>query len=55
MTKTLDAITEAIRNNKHSFSKPDSSPKKAQKSRYERRKIKEYLHISDWLATEEAT
>ncbi|WP_160164680.1 hypothetical protein [Pedosphaera parvula] len=54
MTKTLDVITEAIRNSKHSFRKADSRPKKAQKHRHERRKIKGYLYLGDWL-TEEAT
>jgi hypothetical protein len=53
MTKTLDVITEAIRSSKHPFSKADNRPKKAQKHRYERRKIKEYLQLGDWL-TEEA-
>ena len=57
MTKTTDAITDeitdALRNPKHSFRKADSHPKKALKHRYERRKIKEYLHLGDWL-TEEA-
>jgi hypothetical protein len=56
MTKTLDVIAEAIRNSKHSFrNKADGSPKKAQKRRYERRKVKEYLHIGDWAIPEEAT
>ena len=54
MTKTLDVITEAIRNSKHPFRKADDRPKKAQKNRYERRKIKEYLHLGDW-PIEEAT
>jgi hypothetical protein len=49
MTKTLDVISEAIRNPKHPFRKADSRPSKAQKSRYERRKIKEYLHLGDWM------
>lgn len=53
MIKTLDVITEAIRNTKHPFRKVDDQPKKAQKHRYERRKIKEYLHLSEWV--EEAT
>ena len=53
MTKTLDVITEAIRSSKHPFSKTDNRPKKAHKHRYERRKIKEYLQLGDWL-TEEA-
>jgi hypothetical protein len=53
MTKTLDVITEAIRSSKHPFNKNDNRPKKAHKHRYERRKIKEYLQLGDWL-TEEA-
>jgi hypothetical protein len=53
MTKTLDVITEAIRSSKHPFTKTDNRPKKAHKHRYERRKIKEYLQLGDWL-TEEA-
>jgi len=54
MTKTLDVITEAIRNSKHPFRKTENQPKKAHKHRYERRKIKEYLHLGDWV-TEEVT
>jgi hypothetical protein len=48
MIKTLEVITEAIRNPKHPFRKADSQPKKSMKNRYERRKIKEYLHLADW-------
>lgn len=54
MTKTFEVISEAIRNTKHPFRKADNRPKKPMKHRYERRKIKEYLHLGDWL-TEEAT
>jgi hypothetical protein len=54
MTKTLDAINDALRNPKHSFRKADNHPKKALKHRYERRKIKEYLHLGDWLTEETA-
>lgn len=52
MTKTLDVITEAIRSSKPPFRKADHHPKKAQKHRYERRKVKEYLHLGDWLTEE---
>ncbi len=45
MTKTIDVITEIIRNSKHPFSKADNQPKKAQKHRYERRKVKEVTCI----------
>jgi hypothetical protein len=54
MMKTLEAISEAIRDPKHPFRKAEHQPKKARKNRYERRKIKEYLHITDWLAEEMA-
>ena len=54
MTKTLDVITEALRNGKHPFRKTDDRPKKAQKSRYERRKIKEYLHLGEVFLEETA-
>ena len=48
MTKTIDAITEIIRNTKHPFRKADDRPVKAQKHRYERRKIKGYIKLGDW-------
>ena len=48
MTKTLDLITEIIRNPKHPFRKADDRPVKAQKHRYERRKIKEFIRLGDW-------
>jgi hypothetical protein len=53
MTKTLDVIDETVKDPNHPFRKVDNQPKKALKHRYERRKIKEYLHLADWL-TEEA-
>jgi len=49
-TKTLDLITEIIRNPKHPFRKADDRPVKAQKHRYERRKIKEIIRLGDWGA-----
>lgn len=52
--KTMEVISEAVRNPRHPFRKADNQPKKAQKNRYERRKIKEYLHLADWLAEEMA-
>jgi hypothetical protein len=54
MSKTLDVIMETIRDPKHPFRKLDHQPKKALKNRYERRKIKEFLHLQDWQM-EEAT
>ncbi len=52
MTKSLEVINEAVRNSKHPFRKVDNQPKKEQKHRYERRKIKEYLHLGEWLTPE---
>jgi hypothetical protein len=54
MRKSFDAIKEVITNPKHPFRKTELQQKKALKHRYERRKIKEYLHLGDWLV-EEAT
>jgi hypothetical protein len=52
MTKSLEVISEAIRSPKHPFRKVDNQPKKPLKHRYERRKIREYLHLGDWVAGE---
>jgi hypothetical protein len=52
MKQTLEAISEVIRNPKHTFRKVDSHPKKSCKHRYERRKIKEYLHLTEWQVAE---
>ena len=52
MSKTLDIIVEAIRNPKHPFRKLEHQPKKALKHRYERRKVKGFLHLSDLQAEE---
>lgn len=54
MMKTLEVISEAVRNPKHPFRKTEHHPKKAMKNRYERRKIREFLHTADWLAEEMA-
>jgi hypothetical protein len=54
MTKTLEMINEAVRNPKYAFRKVINQPKKPLKHRYERRKIKEYLHLGDWLEEEMA-
>ncbi len=55
MTKSLEVISETIRDPKHPFRKVDNQPKKPLKHRYERRKIKEYLHLGDWMTPSEAT
>ena len=52
MTKISETIGEVVRDPKHPFRKTDNQPKKALKHRYERRKIKEYLHLGYWLEEE---
>jgi hypothetical protein len=52
MTKSLEVISEAIRNPKHPFRKVDNQPKKPLKHRYERRKIRSYLHLGEWVSGE---
>jgi hypothetical protein len=49
MTKSFELISEAVCNSKFAFRKAESQPKKPLKHRYERRKIREYLHAADWL------
>jgi len=46
----MDAITETVRDPKHLFRKADHHPTKPLKHRYERRKVREYLHLGSWLA-----
>ncbi len=48
MSKSLEAITEAIQDPKHPFHQVDDRPDKAHKNRYERRKVKEYIKLGDW-------
>ncbi len=54
MMKTLDLIAEIIRNPKHPFRQTDNRPAKAQKHRYERRKIKEFIKLGDWVEEKSA-
>ncbi len=54
MIKSMDEITDTIRNNKHPFHQVADRPRKPQKHRYERRKIKQYLQLGDWTAEGES-
>jgi hypothetical protein len=54
MTKTLNLIQETVRDTKHPFRQADNRPAKAQKNRYERRKIREFLRLGDWTPEQEA-
>ncbi len=53
MIKTLNLIQEIVLDTKHPFRQSDSRPAKSQKSRYERRKIREFLHLGDWTGEAE--
>ena len=48
MSKPIETPSEIIRNPKHTFRKADDRPVKAQKHRYARRKIKEFIKHGDW-------
>ena len=52
MNKPAEPITEVVKDPKHPFRKIENQPKKAQRHRYERRKIKEYMHLANWLTEE---
>jgi hypothetical protein len=50
MSKTLDVIADVIRSTKHPFPQVADRPDKPHKNRYERRKVKQYIHLGDWAA-----
>jgi hypothetical protein len=52
MKNTMEVIREAVRAQDHPFRKTDHHPKKSLKNRYERRKIKELIHLADWMSEE---
>jgi len=52
MMKQLQNFGETNRNNKPSFSKFDQQPRKPQKHRYERRKVRAYLQHRDFESPE---
>jgi len=54
MKKSPDAIHETLRANTHPFPQVDSRPRKAQKHRYERRKIREIMRHGGWMEDEAA-
>lgn len=47
MTKSLEVMSETVTNSKPPFPKMDNHVKKPSRHRYERRKIKEYLHLAE--------
>ena len=54
MTKTLDLISDVIKNPKHPFRQVDDRPEKPQKHRYELRKVKEFIRVADWMSENQA-
>jgi hypothetical protein len=52
MMKTIEAIGEVIRSQKHPFRKTQHHSDKSLKNRHERHKIKKYLNLTDWLTDE---
>jgi hypothetical protein len=48
--KTADMMVDLVRTNKHPFRMADMRISKAQQSRYERRKVRSFLRVGDWLA-----
>jgi hypothetical protein len=49
MTKSIDILSDAIHNQKHPFRQVDDRPGKERKHRYERRKIREYIKLGNWV------
>lgn len=50
MAKTIEQIADTITNQKGHFPHTDSRPQKAQKHRYERRKVREFIKLGEWDA-----
>jgi len=50
MAKSNDLLSEVIRDNRHPFRAVGDRPKKSQKHRYERRKVREFLKLGEWSA-----
>ena len=48
MIKSLNLLTEFIRDARPILRQLDNRPKKASKHRYERRKVREFLRLGDW-------
>jgi hypothetical protein len=48
--KTADMMVDLVRTHKNAFRMPDARVPKVQQSRYERRKVREFLRLGDWVA-----
>jgi hypothetical protein len=52
MRKSIDLMTTAMRHTRFHVRGLDPRPHKPLKHRYERRKVRECLRLSDWFAEE---
>lgn len=52
MAKSIEQIADSITNLKGHFPHTDSRPQKAQKHRYERRKVREFIKLGAWNGEE---
>jgi hypothetical protein len=52
MRKNVDQMAETIRAAHHPFRHAADRSHKEQKNRYERRKVKEYIRLVDWMVAE---
>jgi aminoglycoside phosphotransferase family enzyme len=48
--KTADMMVAYVRTHKNAFRLADQRVTKVNQSRYERRRVREYLRLGDWLA-----
>ena len=48
--KTADMMVDFVRTHKNAFRMADTRIPKVQQSRYERRRVREYLRLGDWAA-----
>jgi hypothetical protein len=48
--KTADMLVDFARTHKNAFRLADQRVRKVQQTRYERRKVRAYLRLGDWLA-----
>jgi hypothetical protein len=48
--KTADMMVDSVRTHKNPFRSADQRITKVQQSRYERRKIRAFLRLGEWLA-----
>jgi hypothetical protein len=49
MIRTLDFISDTIRST-HPFRRVAERPQKELKHRYERRKVREFIKLGDWMS-----